>query len=166
MNTPSRYGIAIFHGIGDILNCTPIAKQLKLNEPNCHITWYTAAKYQFIIEHNPYIDEIITLEGDVLSLDSEIPRLRTEQPWTRFFTPAPYMNYEVLPGGSLLDLIKTAAKLEWTIPFIPTFALTATEKKQAGEYWQTLPEGKKILVETEFYSEQSHWKDDYAFEML
>lgn len=30
MNTSSRYGIAIFHGIGDILNCTPIAKQLKL----------------------------------------------------------------------------------------------------------------------------------------
>jgi glycosyltransferase involved in cell wall biosynthesis/ADP-heptose:LPS heptosyltransferase/2-polyprenyl-3-methyl-5-hydroxy-6-metoxy-1,4-benzoquinol methylase len=166
MKTSSHYGIAIFHGIGDILNCTPIAKQLKINEPDCYITWYTAAKYRFIIENNPFIDEIITLEGDVLALDKEIPRLRLERNWTRFFTPAPYMNYDVLPGGSLLDLIKVAAGLNWTIPFIPTFSLTDDEKAKATSYWQTLPEGKKILVETEFYSEQSHWKDDYAFQML
>jgi glycosyltransferase involved in cell wall biosynthesis/ADP-heptose:LPS heptosyltransferase/2-polyprenyl-3-methyl-5-hydroxy-6-metoxy-1,4-benzoquinol methylase/Flp pilus assembly protein TadD len=165
MITSSHYGIAIFHGIGDILNCTPIAKQLKINEPDCHITWFTAAKYRFILENNPYIDEIITLEGDVLALDKEIPRLQAERPWTRFFTPAPYMNYDVLPGGSLLDLIKTAARLDWTFEFIPIFSLTEKEKLAARMYWQALPKGKKILVETEFYSEQSHWKDDYAFEM-
>ncbi|MFN8362071.1 MAG: glycosyltransferase [Candidatus Kapaibacterium sp.] len=165
MTTSSTYGIAIFHGIGDILNCTPIAKQLKINEPDCHITWFTAAKYRFILENNPYIDEIRTLDGDVLALDADIPRLKAERAWTRFFTPAPYMNYDALPGGSLLDLIKTAANLEWSIEFIPSFSLSEAEKKTARAYWKALPPGKKILVETEFYSEQSHWKDDYAFEM-
>ncbi|MBI3258793.1 MAG: hypothetical protein HYZ54_04865, partial [Ignavibacteriae bacterium] len=79
MNTSSCYGIAIFHGIGDILNCTPIAKQLKLNEPDCHITWYTASKYRFIVENNPFIDEIITLDGDVLEHDKEMSQLSKAQ---------------------------------------------------------------------------------------
>ena len=44
--------------------------------------------------------------------------------------------------------------------------LTEEEKKQARDYWNSLPDGKKILIETEFYSEQSPFTDDYAFDML
>jgi len=54
----SLYGIAIFHAIGDILNCTPIAKQLKLNEPDCTIVWITAKKYEFILENELFIIDL------------------------------------------------------------------------------------------------------------
>jgi hypothetical protein len=56
-----QYGIAIFHNIGDLLLCTPIPRQLKADDPACHITWYTSQRYAFVLNNNPYIDEVIAL---------------------------------------------------------------------------------------------------------
>lgn len=164
--TRAHYGIAVFHNIGDILLCTPIARQLKVNDPDCHIVWYTADKYKFILENNPYIDEIIALPGEPVALDNEIPRLKAEQNWTRFITPAPYMNYDKVPGGTLIELAKAGAEIPVTVPFILVFRLTPKEQESARIYWASLPQGKKVLVETEFRSSQSPWTDAYAFDML
>ncbi|MDI6791962.1 MAG: hypothetical protein QME81_03725 [bacterium] len=113
-HTQNQYGIAIFHNIGDILLCTPIARQLKADDPACLITWYTSQRYAFVLNNNPYIDEVIALpdvpfhncrvlpvlqphvtpeNAGVLALNGEIPRLRNARHWTCFFTPAPYLNF-------------------------------------------------------------------------
>ncbi|MFN8391586.1 MAG: hypothetical protein U0136_14955 [Bdellovibrionota bacterium] len=172
---PARveYGIAVFHNIGDVLCATPIAKQLKIDEPNCRVTYFTSTPGEAVLRENPYIDEIVTLPGDPLQLDREIEGLKALRPWKRFFTPAAYMNYEAIPGGSIYQpkgtvfgIVKAAAGLHWTIPFIFPFRLTEEEQHQARAFWNTLPAGPKILVETDYRSEQSPWTDDYNFQML
>ena len=183
--TRNQYGIAIFHNIGDILLCTPIAKQLKADDPTCHITWFTSKRYAFVLDNNPYIDEVIALpdvpldrrriienlkqyttaeNAGIYALNAEIPRLRNSRQWTRFFTPAPYLNYGELdkfgPDGSLLDIIKSYANLKWTVPDLPVVRLTDEEIKTARQYINRLPSGIKILIETEYKSYQSYFDLD------
>jgi ADP-heptose:LPS heptosyltransferase/glycosyltransferase involved in cell wall biosynthesis/2-polyprenyl-3-methyl-5-hydroxy-6-metoxy-1,4-benzoquinol methylase len=165
----SLYGIAVFHNVGDILLCTPIARQLKADEPNCEITWFTAEKYQFVLENNPYIDRVVSFEGDPVALDACIPQLKSQQAWTRFFTPAAHMNYDKIPGQSIPELVRNSADFNWTVPFVPVVRLSETEKAQAATYWNALPSGKKILIETEFGSQQTPLNQqflDRLFEVL
>lgn len=43
---------------GDCLYATTIAKQIKHDYHNCHITWAIASKYKSILDLNPYIDSV------------------------------------------------------------------------------------------------------------
>jgi glycosyltransferase involved in cell wall biosynthesis/ADP-heptose:LPS heptosyltransferase/2-polyprenyl-3-methyl-5-hydroxy-6-metoxy-1,4-benzoquinol methylase len=165
----SSFGIAVFHNIGDILLCTPIARQLKADNPDCEVIWFTSEKYKFILEHNPFIDQIVPLDGDPLMLDKSIPALKSGRQWTRFFTPAAYMNYSKAPGGSLPEIVKASVDFEWTVPFVPVLRLSESERVKAAAYWNGLPSGKKILIETEFHSQQSPLTKEYIeklFEVL
>lgn len=189
--TKNRFGIAIFHNIGDILLCTPIARQLKADDPSCHVTWYTSQRYAFVLDNNPYIDEVIALpdvplhscqiidalqpyttpeNAGVLALNTEIPRLQALCSWTRFFIPAPYLNYAELAilgsNGSLLDIIKSYVNFNWTVSDLPVMRLTAAEVSKAREYLAKLPSGIKILIETEFKSSQSYFDIDCLFKII
>lgn len=173
MSHTALYGIAVFHHIGDVLCSTPIARQLKADDPCCRIVWYTSKAGEVAVRENPDIDELVVIDGDQYELDGLIPSLRTAQPWTRFFTPAAYMNYDAVPGGSIYNprgtifgLVKAGAKLHWTVPFIFPFRLTEGEKAEAATFWQGLPAGLKILVETDYRSEQSPWTDDWNLDLL
>ena len=205
--TQNQYGIAIFHNIGDILLCTPIPRQLKADDPACHITWYTSQRYAFVLENNPYIDEVIALpdvplnncqiinvlqphatieNAGVLALNAEIPRLRKTRSWTRFFTPAPYLNFHEFANlyrisgiddklsdvqiasknGSLLDIIKAYVDFNWTVSDLPVMRLTDAEVAKARDYISKLPSGIKILIETEFKSSQSFFDTDCLLKLI
>jgi hypothetical protein len=43
---------------GDCLYATTIARQIKHDTPDAHVTWAVAAKYRSILDHNPDIDTI------------------------------------------------------------------------------------------------------------
>lgn len=43
---------------GDCLYATTIAKQIKHDHPDSHVTWAVASRYRSILELNPYIDTI------------------------------------------------------------------------------------------------------------
>ena len=43
---------------GDCLFATTIAKQIRHDYPDSHITWAVSSKYRSIVEHNPDIDKI------------------------------------------------------------------------------------------------------------
>ncbi len=170
----AQYAIAVFHNLGDILLCTPIARQLKASDPDCFITWYCAERYALVLDNNPYIDEVIALQAeDPLLLDARIPQLAAERVWTRFFSPAPYMNiYASLPriveaGITLLDLVRDAAGLQWIVPFMPVMRLTAAEVQTARDYRNTLPvDAPMILVETEYDADQSIWDANFAVMLI
>ena len=163
MSGVSEYAIAVFHNKGDVLAATPIARQLKADEPDCRVTWFTAAAHADVLAENPFVDNVVVLPGDPLALDAEIPQLRQWRAWKRFFTPAAYMNYAARPGASVFDLVRAGAGLEWSVPFEFTLRLRAAEVRQAQRYGARLPAGPKILVETEYFSAQSIWEDDWAF---
>lgn len=165
-SAPALYGVAIFHGIGDVLNCTPLARQLKSDDPECRITWFSSERHGFVLDNNPDIDELVLFPGDPFALDARIQELASSRPWTRFFTPAPYLNYEKRPGASLHELIRASTGLDYSVPFWPVLRLREEERSAARSYWATLPHGPRILIETEFHSDQSHWTDACAFDVF
>ncbi len=166
MSGASLFGIAVFHNRGDVLAATPVARQLKADEPGCRVVWYTSKAYENLLDGNPYVDEVVGMEGDPLELDGEIERLRAARPWTRFFTPAAYMNPEVHEGRAVFETVRDAAGLDWTVPFEFVLRLSEKERAQADRYWRSLPEGPKVLVEVEFFSDQSVWEEDFAFDLV
>lgn len=156
-------GIAIFHGLGDILNATIIARQIRSDHPDAHVVWYTAAQYAFILDGNPDVDEIVPLEGDPKALDSRIEKLRRERDWDAFYIPAPYLAYDKLPGGDLTELMLATYDRPITVPLRPVLVLSQQEVERARQWWAQLPSDRpRILVETEFFSQQSPWDPSYA----
>jgi len=43
---------------GDCLHATTLARQIKFDYPNCHLTWAISSMCRSMIENNPYVDEI------------------------------------------------------------------------------------------------------------
>ena len=57
---------------GDCLYATAVARQIKNDYPDCHLTWAIGSIYRSILEGNPYIDEIwefpLSSRNDLLDL--------------------------------------------------------------------------------------------------
>ncbi|SHK61073.1 3-deoxy-D-manno-octulosonic-acid transferase [Selenomonas ruminantium] len=45
--------------IGDVLHATPVARELKKIQPDCHITWLASPPADILLQENPYIDELL-----------------------------------------------------------------------------------------------------------
>jgi hypothetical protein len=43
---------------GDCLYATTIARQIKTDYPDCHLTWAIGSAFRSILDNNPYVDEI------------------------------------------------------------------------------------------------------------
>lgn len=53
-----RFLIGQLGSYGDCLYATTIARQIKTDYPDCHITWAIGSIYRSILEGNPFVDEI------------------------------------------------------------------------------------------------------------
>lgn len=160
------FGIYLLQSLGDLIATSQIAKQIKHTHPNSHVVWFVLKKFQFVLRGNPYIDEFVELEGNNKEWDARIDELKQSRNWTEFYVPQPHLSYNYFPGGDLTELVKAAIGLEWTVPYVPVLRLDEQEISNAREYFRTLPAGMKIMVETEFQSEQSPWNVDYAKRMI
>ncbi len=155
-----QIGIAVFHGLGDVLNLTPVARQLRADHPGAHLVWFVSKGCEPALRGNPDLDEIVVLEGTWEALDAGIPELARSRPFAAFHAPAPYLNYDKAPGGSLWDLYRAAPGLRWTVPMVPVLSLSDAERAQAAAWWEALPSGPRILVECDQRSQQSFWTVD------
>jgi len=54
--------VGLIEHIGDIVACEPVARYLKLNHPDAHLSWVVRPEYREIIDTNPYIDETVTVD--------------------------------------------------------------------------------------------------------
>ena len=62
-----KFLIIRFSSIGDIILTSPVVRCLKLQIPEAEIHFLTKPNYKFILENNPYIDKIHTLEDSILN---------------------------------------------------------------------------------------------------
>ncbi|MEG4005489.1 glycosyltransferase [Microcoleus sp. Pol11C1] len=92
-----HYGFAVFQP-QEISPYLATAQELKNSEPNCIITWFTTSESERALQNNPYIDQLIVLEGSAKSLETEIPRLQSERSWSRFFTSEQSSGKRILLG--------------------------------------------------------------------
>lgn len=68
--------IVRFSSIGDIVLTTPVVRCIKQQVPNVELHYLTKPGFKQILQHNPYIDKIHTLEA---SLSATAKLLRAEQ---------------------------------------------------------------------------------------
>ena len=54
--------VGLIEHLGDIVACEPVARYLKLNHPDGHLSWVVGPEYREIIDTNPYIDETVTVD--------------------------------------------------------------------------------------------------------
>lgn len=64
-----------FSSIGDIVLTTPVIRCIKQQVPDAKIHYLTKAKFRSVLEHNPYISKLITIDKDV---DEVIGQLKRE----------------------------------------------------------------------------------------
>lgn len=57
-----KFLIGQLASFGDCLYVTTIAKQIKTDFPDCHLTWAIAKRYKSILDLNPYIDVVWEIE--------------------------------------------------------------------------------------------------------
>jgi ADP-heptose:LPS heptosyltransferase len=57
-----------FSSIGDIVLTTPVIRNIKTQLDDCEVHYCTKPSYRSILEANPYIDKIHTLEGSIKEL--------------------------------------------------------------------------------------------------
>ncbi len=57
-----RILIVRLSSIGDTIQCTPVARQIKRARPDCYLTWVVQPFALPCIQHNPHLDEIVVLD--------------------------------------------------------------------------------------------------------
>jgi hypothetical protein len=75
-----KFLIGLLGRFGDCLYATTLAKQIKCDFPNCHLTWAIIPKYKSILDLNPFVDEIWEIQAD----DSDYDNIG----WAKFETEA------------------------------------------------------------------------------
>lgn len=65
-----------FSSIGDVVLTTPVVRCLKQQVENAEIHFITKKAFKPVLDENPYIDQLITIEK---SVDEVVDRLRAEQ---------------------------------------------------------------------------------------
>lgn len=69
-----KFLIVRFSSIGDIVLTTPVVRCLKTQIEGAEIHYLTKSKYKSIIEYNPYIDKIYTLERNLQDLINKLKK--------------------------------------------------------------------------------------------
>ncbi|MHB1278733.1 MAG: glycosyltransferase family 9 protein [Bacteroidia bacterium] len=67
-----RILILRFSSIGDIVLTTPVMRCIKNQLPDSHITYVTKKAFAGILSSNPYIDKVIVLDKDFLTLKNQL----------------------------------------------------------------------------------------------
>lgn len=56
-----RILIVRMSAMGDVIQTTPLPRALKAAQPDAHIAWVSQSPFASLLEHNPHIDEIISV---------------------------------------------------------------------------------------------------------
>lgn len=158
---------------GDCLYATTVARQIKFDYPDCHLTWAIGSMFRSIIDGNPYVDDIW-----------EIPvvnRIELLERWQQFEDDA-YKRRElndfdevvmtqVFPNniknfdGTLRTSIFRGYRGPITVPVVPVLCLFPNEVEHVrffAELHNFPKRGSIILFECSPQSGQSFVTPDFA----
>jgi hypothetical protein len=127
---------------GDCLYATTIAKQIKHDFPNSHLTWAVASKYKSILLNNPDIDELWELpmesgdfygDGWAKFQAEAISRKNAGVYDEIIFSQIAPLNWH-LYIKSIRNAILTSYKKKYTVSLDPVLRLTETEITNVKEF--------------------------------
>lgn len=126
---------------GDCLYATAVARQIKQDFPDCHLSWLIAVSCKNIIAGNPYVDEIIVTnevpKNDVAAfrnLKKKIAKEKSEGKWQEVFITHNMDDNQALYDGTIRGMIFSAYPKPITVPVQPVLVLTNDEKQRVKQF--------------------------------
>ena len=173
MTGSNRYLIIQLACFGDCLYATAIVRQLKHDEPNCHVTWAIASKYESAIVLNPFVDDrwVVSIDnGDyynvnLLRIVEEAKRKKQAGEFTEIIvSQIPSLNWHRY-DGTIRGTILASSPFPITQGVAPTLRLSDQEVisvTQVAEEWQLTKYKYVLLFECAPSSGQSFLNPDIA----
>lgn len=158
---------------GDCLYATAIARQIKSDYPDCHLTWAISSLCRSIIENNPHVDAVWEVQQANHDQTKEVWNKFEQEVWKRkvagefdevFLPQIPPNNFQNYDGTSRSSLFRGYPH-PITVPVQPVIRLIKSEvesvNKFAAEcnlhYSDTI-----ILIEAASTSGQSYVTPEFA----
>jgi hypothetical protein len=126
---------------GDCLYATTVARQIKADFSGCYLVWAVASFCKSIIFNNPYVDEILVVEGlirsDVVGF-RKLKRFYSEQKksgeFDELFITQNMDTNQAFYDGSIRSNILQAYPFKISVPVTPVLRLTVDEVRAAEEF--------------------------------
>jgi len=158
---------------GDCLYATAVARQIKEDFPECHLTWAISSMCRSVIEGNPYVDEIWELplrtNEEIVAgwklFETEAMERKGQGIYDEVYLtqvhPGNFQNYD---GTSRSSIFRGYSK-QITVPVQPVVRLSNKEVENVHRFadlHQLANKGKVILFECASSSGQSFVNPDFA----
>ena len=165
MFEPQRILVGHLGMYGDILYGTAVARQIKQDYPDSHVTWVVADIFQDILANNPYIDEVVgyhvSSREDIIkrwfAFADDMRALQRSERYDQLFLLQPYPGYPQRLRDTIRQSIFRGYRFDIDVPITPVLRLTETEVLNVKRFVEVnnLPEKGVILFETTAGSGQS-----------
>lgn len=161
---------------GDCLYATTIAKQLKSDDPCCHITWAIASNYASVLELNPDVDDLWIIDncnGDFYSTKLHQVVAEAKVKFNKgyfdsmYITQIPSLNWHRF-DGSIRGTILSAYPYPITVDVRPVMRLSSHETSKVKEIvkdWDLTSYSNVLLFECSPNSGQSPVTLELALEI-
>jgi ADP-heptose:LPS heptosyltransferase len=131
MHTSKKIILIHFYSNGDCLYATAVARQIKQDFQNCHLSWAIASNCKSIIANNPYIDEIIVVDyvhrNDTEVMNQLKAKINLMDYDHVFITHPSYIENMALYDGCIRSNVLNAYPYPITVPITPVLQLTNEE---------------------------------------
>jgi ADP-heptose:LPS heptosyltransferase len=173
---PQRILLGHLAARGDCLYATAIARQIKVDYPNCFLTWGISSMCRDILRGNPYVDEIwefpmqnhAEMVAAWQAFEAEaIERYHRGDFDEVFLTQISPNNFHNFDGTVRLSIFRAYPR-PITVPITPVMNLFPEEVEEVRRFAKThhlLDRKNVILFECSSNSGQSFVTPDYALEV-
>jgi len=151
-----RFLIGQLGSFGDCLYATTVARQIKKDYPDCHLTWAVGSLYRSVLDGNPYIDEIwefpISTRNDLLDrwqeFEDEANKRKKEGYFDEIFFTQVFPNNLKNFDGTLRSSIFRGYNKPITVPVSPVIRLSPSEIENVRIFaeFHHLNEKKKVIL--------------------
>jgi hypothetical protein len=137
-----RFLIGQLGSFGDCLYATTVARQIKNDYPDCHLTWAIGSIYRSILDGNPYIDEIwefpLSKRTDLLDrwqqFENEAVERKNRGDFDEIFLTQVWPNNLKNFDGTLRSSIFRAYNKPITVPVLPVLRLLPAEVENVRNF--------------------------------
>jgi hypothetical protein len=176
LSRKKRFLIGQLGSFGDCLFATTIARQIKKDYPDSHLTWAVGSIYRSVLDGNPYIDEIwefpILTRNDLLNswqkFEEEAMERKKRGDFDEIFLTQVFPNNLKNFDGTLRSSIFRGYNKPITVPVSPVLRLSSAEIENVrifAEFHHLKEKKYVILFECSPKSGQSFVTLDFALDV-
>lgn len=141
MNNSKKILLVQLFSNGDCLYATAVARQIKQDFPDAHLTWAIATFCRHIIDLNPYVDAVRVVDNvpksDVIAFRKFVRQVNQEKQqglWDEVFVTTNMDANLAYFDGTIRGMILQAYPSPITVPLQPVLVLSEEEKNNVKKF--------------------------------